>query len=119
MVTESTPSGVRAVSMLTDRDIVLDATASGTDPSRTPVAAVMTRGLVTIVRQASVYDALQLMLSHGVRRLGVLDGDALTGVLSLDDILGEMAADWGMVSALVRNEQQRERTGHVQSPLRV
>lgn len=119
IVTEPAPAGECVVGMLTDRDIVLQATAAVTDPGRTAIADVMTPGLVTIARQATVHDAMQLMLSHGLRRLGVLDGDAVAGVISMDDILGAMAADWGMLATLVRNEQERERTGHAQSPLRV
>jgi len=119
IVTEASPVGTRAVGMLTDRDIVLSATAEGADPCQTSVGDVMTRGVITVARQATVGDAMQLMLSHGVRRLGVLDGEALTGVVSMDDIFSAMAADWGMLSALVRNEQERERSGHVQSPLHV
>ena len=113
-------NGVRMpIGMLTDRDIVLGSTAAGADPCRNPVGDVMTRGLVTVGRHNSVADAMQLMLSHGVRRLGVLDGEALIGVVSMDDILGAMAAEWGMLSTIIRNEQERERSGHAQSPLHV
>jgi len=119
IVTEPAPTGERVVGILTDRDIVLQGTAVGADPGQTVVADVMTPGLVTVALQANAHDAMQLMLSHGVRRLGVLDGERVAGVLSMDDILGAMSADWGMLSALVRNEQERERSGHVQSPLRM
>jgi len=119
IVTEATPGGTRAVGMLTDRDIVLESTACGGNPGETPVGDVMTRGMVAIAGQASIQDAMQMMLSHGVRRLGVLDGESLNGVLSMDDILGALALDWGMLSTLVHNEQERERSGHVQSPVRL
>jgi len=115
IVTESTAGGTRAVGMVTDRDIVLASTANGGNPCQTPVGDVMTRGMVAIQRQASIQDAMQMMLSHGVRRLGVLDGESLTGVLSVDDILGALALDWGMLSTLVYNEQEHERSGK-QSP---
>ncbi|WP_278646344.1 CBS domain-containing protein [Pandoraea pnomenusa] len=79
----------------------------------------MTPGLVSIAGKDNVSDALQAMLSHGVRRLAVLDGEAVVGVVSLDDIMGALAADWNMLAALIRNEQDRERAGNVQSTLRV
>ncbi|AHB05970.1 CBS domain-containing protein [Pandoraea pnomenusa] len=119
IVTEAAPAGERAIGMLTDRDIALNATASGHDPSETAVADVMTPGLVSIAGKDNVSDALQAMLSHGVRRLAVLDGEAVVGVVSLDDIMGALAADWNMLAALIRNEQDRERAGNVQSTLRV
>lgn len=119
IVTEATPSGTRVAGVLTDRDIVLGSTAAGADPCRNPVGDFMTSGLHTVGRNNSVADAMQLMLAHGVRRLGVLDGEALVGVVSLDDIVGAMAAEWGMLSTIIRNEQERERTGHTRSALHV
>ncbi|TXI78675.1 MULTISPECIES: CBS domain-containing protein [unclassified Cupriavidus] len=119
VVTEHTDAGERVVGILTDRDIVLAGDAMGADPCQARVIDAMTPGLVTVRGQATIQDAMQLMLSHGVRRLGVLDGEALTGVVSLDDLLGAIASDWSMLAALVRNEQQRERTGQVQAPLRM
>ncbi|QBY55782.1 CBS domain-containing protein [Cupriavidus oxalaticus] len=117
IVTENSPSGTRAIGMVTDRDMVIDATASGADPCRTEVIDVMTRGLVAISRDAAVAEAIELMLSHGVRRLAVLDGEAVSGVISLDDLLGALAADWGMIASLIRNEQQRECSDSIQSAL--
>lgn len=117
IVTEATSAGERAIGMLTDRDIVVNATASGHDPCETAVADVLTPDLVSIGTQDSVSDAMQSMLSHGVRRLAVLNGDTLVGVVSLDDIMGALAADWNMLATLIRNEQQRERAGHVQPVL--
>ncbi|SPS00041.1 CBS domain-containing protein [Cupriavidus taiwanensis] len=117
IVTENSPTGTRAVGMVTDRDIVVDAMASGADPCHTEVIDVMTRGLVAISQDAPVAEAIQTMLSHGVRRLAVLDGETVCGVISLDDLLGALATDWGMIAALIRNEQQRERSGSIQSTL--
>uniref|UniRef100_Q473A8 CBS n=2 Tax=Cupriavidus TaxID=106589 RepID=Q473A8_CUPPJ len=119
IVTEATASGTRVAGVLTDRDIVLGSTAAGTDPCTNQVGDIMTRGLVTVGRHNGVADAMQLLLSHGVRRLGVLDGEALIGVISMDDIVGAMAAEWGMLSTIISNEQERERTGHTQSALHV
>lgn len=117
IVTENSPNGTRAVGMVTDRDMVTGAAASGADPCHTEVIDVMTRGLVAISQDAAVTDAIQMMLSHGVRRLAVLDHEAVSGVISLDDLLGALAADWGMIAALIRNEQQRERSGSIRSTL--
>lgn len=120
VVTEHVPAGGdRAVGLVTDRDIILNATAAGADPRQTDVTQAMSCGLITIDRDATIPDAVQTMLSHGIRRLAVLDGDAIVGILSLDDLLGALATDWGMLSSLIRNEQQRERSGSVQAPLHV
>lgn len=116
IVTENSSTGTRAVGMVTDRDIVIGATAIGADPCQTDVVEVMTRGLVAIPRDAGVGDAMQLMLTHGVRRLAVLDGDAVIGVISLDDLFGALASDWNMLSSLVRTEQDKERSASAPTP---
>lgn len=119
VVTENTPNGARAVGVVTDRDIVLDAVAVGISPSQTCVADVMSRGLFNVSADASLSDALQEMLSAGVRRVGVTSDGALVGVLSLDDVLAAMASEWSLIARLVRNERERETTGSVQPPLSV
>lgn len=119
VVTEHTPTGPRVVGMVTDRDMVLDGIAAGADPRGVCVGDVMSRGIVTVPSDASASDAIQTMLSHGVRRLAVTSGEVVTGVLSLDDLVAALDADWHMLSAVVRNERERERAGAVQSPLQV
>ncbi|SOZ40922.1 CBS domain-containing protein [Cupriavidus neocaledonicus] len=59
IVTENSPHGTRAVGMVTDRDMVTGAAASGSDPCHTEVIDVMTRGLVAISQDAAVTDAIQ------------------------------------------------------------
>ncbi|AOZ04291.1 signal transduction protein (plasmid) [Cupriavidus sp. USMAHM13] len=117
VVTEHTATGARAVGFVTDRDMALDAVAAGADPCRTTVDEVMTRGLVTVRQDASVSDAMQTMLSHGVRRLAVLDGEAVIGVLSIDDVVETLASELRMLSTLLHNEREREKTGAVQGKL--
>ncbi|AOZ04370.1 signal transduction protein (plasmid) [Cupriavidus sp. USMAHM13] len=117
VVTERAEGGARAVGMVTDRDIVLDGTATGADPCQATVGDVMTRGLVTIGREAGLDDAMQAMLSHGVRRLAVVDGEAVVGVLSMDDMVASIAAELGMLSSLLRDGQEHERSGAVQGRL--
>ncbi|MGC5887481.1 cyclic nucleotide-binding/CBS domain-containing protein [Ralstonia pseudosolanacearum] len=119
VVTENAPSGPRAVGVVTDRDMVLDAVAAGTDPTQTCVVDVMSRRISSVSLDASLSDALQEMLSAGVRRVGVTSDGALVGVLSLDDVLGAMAAEWSLIARLVHNERERETTGSVQPPLSV
>ncbi|MBT1539823.1 CBS domain-containing protein [Ralstonia solanacearum] len=116
IVTEHAPIGPRAVGVATDRDIVLDAVAAGADPSQTCVCDVMSRGIVSVARDASLSDALQEMLSTGVRRVGVVADQALVGVL---DVLGAMALEWDLIARLVRDERERETTGSTQQPLSV
>lgn len=77
----------KVMGMITDRDIVIRATADGRDPNGTSVADVMTSSVVTVYADQEVEDAARAMQQHEVRRLPVLDrGHRLVGTLSLGDV---------------------------------
>ena len=84
--------GERLVGMITDRDIIVRATADGRDPKTTPVKEAMTPGVVYVYEDQDLDEAAQLMKERQIRRLVVLDRNKkLVGILSLGDI----AADSG------------------------
>ena len=76
----------RLKGMLTDRDIVIKCLAEGGDP-RTAKAGDFGRGKpVTIGADDSVEEAIHTMQNEQVRRLPVIDGHDLVGMLSQADI---------------------------------
>jgi len=76
----------RLKGMLTDRDIVVKAIARGKDPSSTTVGEFAEGKPVTIGADDSVDEALQTMTEHKVRRLPVIDGHDLIGIVSQADL---------------------------------
>jgi CBS domain-containing protein len=72
--------------MITDRDIVVKCIAEGGDPTSTKVESFCEDKPVTIGADDSVEEALKTMSAHGVRRLPVIDGHDLVGVVSQADI---------------------------------
>jgi predicted transcriptional regulator len=118
IVTEDGPPLGRIVGIVTDRDIAIKAVIQAVEPDDLLVADIMQTYVLSIDTGADIADALQMMASHGVRRLAVTGGNGrLVGVLSLDDVLDAMARDWALLAAVVRAERNRERTGSVQSVL--
>jgi CBS domain-containing protein len=76
--------GLRVVGILTDRDLVLRATAGGRDPNATRVDEVMTREVVTCTPGDSLELAEELMKDWQLRRLPVVDGEGdLIGLFTL------------------------------------
>jgi CBS domain-containing protein len=78
----------RLKGMLTDRDIVVKVLAEGKDPSSTK-AGELGQGdgqTVTIGADDSIDEALRTMIGHKVRRLPVIDGRRLVGIVSQGDI---------------------------------
>ena len=76
----------RLKGMITDRDIVVKCVAEGGDPSSVKVSDLAEGKPVTIGADDSVEEALRTMSQHGVRRLPVIDGHDLVGVLSQADV---------------------------------
>ncbi len=72
--------------VLTDRDVVVRAVAPGLPVDATTVAEVMSAHPVTVDVTDSVDAAYRAFRRSGVRRLPVLDGHRLVGVLTIDDL---------------------------------
>jgi len=78
----------RLKGMLTDRDIVVKVLAQGKDPQST-TAGELGAGdgkTITIGADDSVDEALRTMAQHKVRRLPVIDGHQLVGIVAQADI---------------------------------
>jgi CBS domain-containing protein len=78
------PAGV-PVAMVTDRDLAVRVFAEGIDPG-TPVGEHASRPLVSGEPAMELDEAAALMVQHRVRRLPVVDAEALVGIVTLDDI---------------------------------
>lgn len=71
--------------MITDRDVAVRVAAGGLALSE-PVGDHASRPLVTGEPEMELEEAAALMVQHGVRRLPVLEGGSLAGIVTLDDI---------------------------------
>ena len=83
----------RLKGMITDRDIVVKAVADGKDPSSVKADAFAEGKPVTIGADDSVEEALRTMTEHGVRRLPVIDGHDLAGMVSQADVAKNLPDD--------------------------
>jgi len=76
----------RLKGMLTDRDIVVKCIADGGDPSSATAGEFAQGKPVTIGADDDVSEALATMKAHQVRRLPVIDGHDLVGMLTQADV---------------------------------
>jgi CBS domain-containing protein len=96
----------RAVGVLTDRDIVLRCVAEGLAPELTTVSEIMTTPVFTVRDETSINEALAKMASAGTRRLVVVaEGGRVAGVLTLDDILGDIVWESSAIGKLLQKQQ--------------
>jgi CBS domain-containing protein len=78
----------RLKGMLTDRDIVVKVLAEGKDPASVK-AGELGQGdgdTVTVGADDPIDEALRTMIDHKVRRLPVIDGKQMVGIISQADI---------------------------------
>jgi CBS domain-containing protein len=75
----------RPVGFVTDRDLALSVIADGRDFGD-HVADHASSPVITAEPAMDVEEAAELMVRHGVRRLVVVDGERLTGIVTLDDL---------------------------------
>ncbi|MBR3692641.1 MAG: CBS domain-containing protein [Clostridia bacterium] len=86
--------------IVTDRDIVTRCVAEEELPDTCRVRDIMTRSIVTVDEDADVQEAARRMRDGRVRRLPVLRGDLLVGMLSLGDLSRSHACDAEVSRAL-------------------
>ena len=76
----------RLKGMVTDRDIVVKAVAAGRDPAQVTAGELAQGKPVTIGADDDVAEVLSTMAGHQVRRLPVIDGHRLVGIVALADV---------------------------------
>jgi signal-transduction protein with cAMP-binding, CBS, and nucleotidyltransferase domain len=76
-----TPCGI-----VTDRDIVVKAVADGKNPADTTLDDVCAHQLVSVSPGDSVDKAVDIMRDKAIRRVAVMEGGKLTGMVSLGDL---------------------------------
>ena len=76
----------KVVGVFTERDVLTRIVAAGRDPKTTPVSEVMTADFLSIKKDTSVEDAMQMMSDKRVRHLPVFDDQQLLGLISIGDV---------------------------------
>ena len=73
--------------VFTERDLLKRVIAIKRNPDRTSLKKVMSSPVVTVSPECSIISAWKLLERIGIRRLVVIDGETLCGVLTQTDIL--------------------------------
>jgi CBS domain-containing protein len=94
----------RLTGLVTDRDIVVRVVAEGRDPSSTTVGEIASRDLVTVSPDDDLDTALKQLAQKQVRRIPVVEGDRLVGIVAQADIarLGSDAKTGEVVEEISR-----------------
>jgi CBS domain-containing protein len=81
----------RLKGMITDRDIVVKVLAEGKDPRAIHTGEVAQGEVVTIGADDDAEEIMRTMAEHRVRRLPVIDGHRLVGIVAQADVARALA----------------------------
>ena len=97
------------VGIVTDRDIVVEVVAAGLDPKLIKLGDLVLTPLTTIAEGAGYAETVRLMSVKGVRRMPVVDAaGCLVGIITLDDMLRQLAGPLAAISELAGRGRRYE-----------
>jgi CBS domain-containing protein len=79
-------SPVDAYGIITSTDVIRKVLAQSKDPAQLQVRDVMTKPIITIPPDCSLFDIAQLMERNHINHLPVFDGQKVVGMVSSTDI---------------------------------
>lgn len=98
------------VGIITDRDIVVSVIALGLDPASLLVGDIMSDDLLTCSERDDVYETIERMRLRAIRRVPVVNAHgALTGIVSVDDLLEFLAEEMGELARIGPHQQSQEK----------
>lgn len=92
------------VGIVTERDLLERVVADDKDPGSTAIADVMSHPLRAANPGDTLEQIIELMATHGIRRIPVVDSGKLVGIVALDDILVKVAEELHELSEGTRRE---------------
>jgi len=110
LVVVEDPDGDQSpLGIVTDRDLVVEVLALERNPASVTVREVMRKPVVVAGCDEEASKAAERMKMHGVRRVPVMGNNRkLAGIISLDDLLVQLASDANALVDVVAREQGQE-----------
>lgn len=92
----------RPIGIITERNILERIVEPRLDPSTVRVKDIMSSPVVTIDPNAAVEEAAQIMARKHIKKLPVVDGGKIVGVVSTSDIVRTSPTQLGILEELLR-----------------
>lgn len=109
VIVEETRAGTLPVGVLTDRDVVVEIVAAGLSPETMTVGEIVDRPVITVREDAGYAETVRRMSVGGVRRVPVVDAQgALVGIITIDDMLHQLAGPLLALAELAGRERHLE-----------
>jgi CBS domain-containing protein len=83
--------GGRIAGIFTERDVLRRVVGAGLDPKRSLVSDVMSTGIITITREVTMEETMNIFTEKRCRHLPVMENGRLIGTISIGDVTRWMA----------------------------
>jgi CBS domain-containing protein len=101
--------GRKPIGIVTDREIVVEVVCASLDAKLANAGDLLIRPLVTVEEHSAYADTVHIMAAEGVRRMPVVNvAGLLVGVITLDDLLHQLAVPFAELSDLAMRERRHE-----------
>ncbi|MEM5799574.1 MAG: CBS domain-containing protein [Candidatus Aenigmatarchaeota archaeon] len=77
----------KVVGIVTESDIIGKIVAKKKDPERVTVDEIMTKNIISTTPDETLDDAAEKMVENKIKRLPVLDGGKLVGIITATDLI--------------------------------
>lgn len=110
VIVDAVDGAKRPVGVLTDRDIVIEFVTQKISTDDVKAGDAFSAKLVTVTEDMALYETIELMLRHGVRRVPVVNADGgLVGLFASDDALELLTEQLQHLVWLVSKQQRQEK----------
>jgi len=92
----------RPVGIITERNILQRIVEPGLDPAMVRAKDIMSSPLVTIDANAVIEEAAKIMATKRIKKLPVVEGDRVVGIVSTSDIVRSNPTQLGILEELLR-----------------
>jgi len=86
-------NGSEVVGMFSERDYARKVVLKGLTSQQTAVKDIMTTDVVSVRSNQSIEECMTLMTARKIRHLPVIDGKALSGMISIGDVVAAIISD--------------------------
>ena len=83
----------KLVGIFTERDYARKLILKGKSSKDTPISELMTRNPFTVTADNSIEDCMNIMTQKHIRHLPVVEGERITGIISIGDVVKQIMED--------------------------
>lgn len=80
----------KVVGILTERDITQKVVADGLDPEKTRVRDIMSKNIISLSKDDTIDDAVDLMEQKGIKKLPIMENGKILGIVTMTDLLRKL-----------------------------